>query len=149
MDTVETNVGAYERKRLERLSQQPNTTVFKTEYDATHTAWKSKRLRTVAEGLASRVTAFGEDVSDFQVRKRCLDDPEVLRFQREHPKLYWMLTDRRMVRDSRFQQALGGMFRVREQVEAGVLTEGRDADAMATSSIVTALQSECTPGQAT
>ena len=138
--SLENEVGAFEKERLEKLSQTPNTTVFTTSYDKTHEPWSSSRARSVAERVAQRVTEFGDDVSDWQVRKRCTDDPEVLEFQRTHPKLYWMLTDRKMVSDKRFQQALGAMLKVREKVERGEVAEGRDADAMATSSVVSALQ---------
>jgi hypothetical protein len=140
MSSIESEVGAYEKERLDKLSQQPNTTVFKTEYDSIHDPWEAKRLRGVAERVAKRVTEFGEDVSDFKVRKTCLEDEDVLNFQRQHPKLFWLLTDREMVKDTRFRQALGAMFNVKEKVENGEIEEGRDADALATSSIVSALQ---------
>lgn len=140
MSSLESEVGAYERERLEKLAEQPNTTVFKNDYDSTHEAWKATRLRGISERVAKRVTEFSGDVSDFQVRKQCLDDAEVLEFQRHHPKLYWLLTDRTMVKDMRFRRALGAMFEVRKKVERGDISEGRDADALATSSIVSALQ---------
>jgi hypothetical protein len=69
-----------------------------------------------------------------------MQDEEVLDFQRQHPQLFWLLTDRKMVNDKRFQQALGAMFKVKEKVENGDIQEGHDADALATSSIVSALQ---------
>ena len=65
--------------------------------------------------MAQRVTGFAEDVSDF--------GPEDMhsgqggaRFQRDHPQLFWLLTDRKMVRDRRLQQALGAMLTVKEKV---------------------------------
>lgn len=140
MSSLESEVGAYERERLKQLSQQPNTTVFKTEYDSKHDAWESSRLRGIVEAVAQRVTGFAEDVSDFEVRKTCIQDKEVLAFQRDHPQLFWLLTDRKMVRDRRFQQALGAMLTVKEKVEKGDVQGGRDADALVTSSIVSALQ---------
>ena len=139
--SLENEVGAYEQERLEQLAAQPNTTVFKTEYGNTHESWKVRRLRRVAEALAIRVIEFSDDVSDFQGRKRCMgENEEVLQFQRDHPRLYWLMTDRKMVRDKRFQQAFGAMLKVKEGVESGKIEEGRDADAMVTSSIVSALQ---------
>ena len=139
MSPIASEVGAYEKERLDKLSQQPNTTVFKTEYDSRHEPWEAKRLRRLAEKVAKRVTEFEGDVSDFKIRKACMEDEEVLNFQRQHPKLFWLLTDRKMVKDKRFQQALGAMLTVKEKVENGDVQEGRDADALATSSIVAAL----------
>lgn len=130
----------FEEERLKRLAATPNTTVFKTEYGEAHEAWKVDRLRGVAETIAARTTEFDADASAFQLRKRLMQDEDVLTFQRAHPKLFWMLTDRTMVGDARFRQALGAMFTVREKVERGEVEDGRDADALATSGIVSALQ---------
>ena len=140
MASVESEVGMCEKERLEELSQRPNTTVYKTEYDSSHEPWEAKRLRNVAEMLARRVADFDESVSDFKLRKTCMEDGEVLLFQRNHPKLFWLLTDRKMVSDKRFKLALGAMFKVKEKVENGDVQGGRDADALATSGIVSALQ---------
>ena len=141
--SLNNEVGAYEQERLEELSQRPNTTVFKAEYESTHEPWKADRLRKVCEHLARRVLEFEEGCSDFKVRKVCMsEDEEVLQFQRSHPKLFWMVTDRKMVTDDRFKMALAAMFRVREQVEKGKLQDGRDADAMATTGIMSALKSQ-------
>ena len=68
-----------------------------------------------------------------------LEEEEVLHFQRCHPKLYYILTDRKVVGEPRFRQALGAMLSVRDKVDAGEV-EGKEADAMATSGIVAALQ---------
>lgn len=139
--SLESHVGAYEKERLKRLSEQPNTTVFRAEFEATNEPWAASRLREVSERIAKQVTDLDDSYSDFRVRKLCLADNEVLRFQRQHPKLFWMLSDRKMVRDTRFQKALGAMFTIRERVEQGEVADGHDADAIATSSIVAALQS--------
>ena len=138
--SITSEVGAYEQARLEHLSEQDNTTVFKTEYDCHHEPWNAQRLRGVAEHVAKIVTETNANVNDFRLRKTCLEDKEILAFQRHHPQLFWLLTDRSMVTDTRFQQALAAMLQVKEKVERGDVQEGRDADAMATSGIVAALQ---------
>jgi hypothetical protein len=140
MSTLRSEVNAFEKERLQKLSEEKNTTVLTPDHDFKHTAWKAERLRPLLERIATRVTTeFSEGDDDFHVRKTCLDDPETLAFQREHPKLYWMLTDRAMVKDGRFQEALGGMLSVREKVDSGQVCEGQEADALATTSVVSAL----------
>lgn len=131
---------AYHREHLERLASRPNTTVFAPEHEFTHDAWKVARLRPVLEGLAARVAAFDADVSDFAVRKQCLDDPEVLAFQRQHPKFYWLLTDRKLVRDETFRGVVAGFLQVRERVESGEVPDGHEADALATRGVMAALK---------
>ena len=138
---MQTEVHAYENERLRKLTEQKNTTVLGVEHDFITDPWPEKRLRDVMEPLVARVLAFGDDVSDFTLRKTCMMDPEVLAFQRQHPKMYWMLTDRTVMRDERSRKAITGMLYVRKQVESGAVTEGRDADAMATKTVLAALQS--------
>jgi hypothetical protein len=132
-------VDAYHDEHLRDLADKPNTTVYKTEYDTVREPWKAADARRVAERIAERTASFGDEASDFALRKALLEDEEVLRFQRCHPKLYYLLTDRKMVGEPRFRQALGAMLTVRDKVEAGQV-EGMEADAMATSGIVAALQ---------
>ena len=79
--------------------------------------------------------AFDPEVDDFRVRKQCLEDAEVLAFQRQHPKLYWMLTDRKMVQEPRVRAALTGLIHVRNKVDCGELQDGQDGEAMATRTV--------------
>ena len=74
------------------------------------------------------------------MRKTCLDDPEVLAFQRRHPKFYWLLTDRALVKTTGLRDVVRGFLAVRERVESGEVVEGRDADALATRAVLTALR---------
>lgn len=134
------DVQAYEQERLKELAAQPNTTVYQTEFTDRHDAWKGDKLRGIVEGLAKRVAEADESMSDFQLRKQCLDDEQVLAFQRRHPHMYHMLTDRAFVKDTRFRQAIGAMLTLRERVDSGSLRDGDEADALAMSSIVAALQ---------
>ena len=132
-------VEAYHDEHLRALAEKPYTTVYKTEYDTVREPWKAADARRVAEHIAARTTSFGEETSDFALRKALLEEEEVLHFQRCHPKLYYILTDRKVVGEPRCRQALGAMLSVRDKVDAGEV-EGKEADAMATSGIVAALQ---------
>ena len=97
-------------------------------------------VRPVLSTIARRVASFGDEVDDFVVRKTCMsEDAEVLAFQRKHPKLYWLVTDRALMRQERYRNALGGLLGVRDRVESGALPEGQEADATATSTVMAAL----------
>jgi len=139
---MQTEVQAFENERLQKLSEKKNTTVLTVQHDFINDPWPEKRLRDVMEPLVARTLAFDASVSDFALRKACMEDPEVLAFQRQHPKMYWMLTDRAIMGDERSRKAITGMLYVRKQVEAGAVDEGHDADAMATKTVLAALQSE-------
>ena len=137
---VANEVGAYERERLEALAARPNTSVYTVKHDSVDEPWKMERLRPVLSTIARRVASFGDDVDDFVVRKTCMsEDAEVLAFQRKHPKLYWLVTDRALMRQERYRNALGGLLGVRDRVESGALPEGQEADATATSTVMAAL----------
>lgn len=140
MSSVPSDVAAYQQQKLQELADRPNTTVYTVAHDSTHEPWPASRVRAVSEALAARVASFDAGASDFAVRKACLDDPEALAFQRRHPKLYWLLTDRTMVHDPRFRAAVTGMLHVRAQVDAGAVAEGTDADALATRTVLAALE---------
>lgn len=132
-------VGAFEKERLEALAAKPNTTVYTVKHDNVHEPWKMERLRPVLSKLAARLATFEASVDDFTVRKTCLDDPDILAFQRAHPKLYWLVTDRSLMHEDRFRNALGALLTVRDRVESGQLREGQEADATATSAVMRAL----------
>lgn len=127
---------------LERLASKPNTTVYKREFDRYHEPWQVERLRTVLSCLVKRVLTFDEAyVTDFAVRKACLDDPETLAFQRDHPKLYWLATDRALMRDEQKRNVLLALLQVRERDERGEFKEPCEADAAATAVVMRGLPS--------
>ena len=65
-------------------------------------------------------------------------DPEVLAFQRDHPQLFFLVSDRERVRDPRLRDAVGGLLRVREiQIERALGDD--EANAMATQCVVSAM----------
>ena len=139
---MEGEVSAFHNERLRELAAKKNTTVLTVTHDNVHEPWSVERLRAVLEPLVERALAAGDDVSDFALRKSLLEDPEVLAFQREHPKFYWLLTDRAVMRDARSRKAITGMLYVRGQVESGAVPAGQEADAMATKTVLAALQEE-------
>lgn len=135
-------VAAFHKEKLKRLSEQSNTTVYTVSHDTVADAWPVQRVRAVLESIATRLqTEFrGSDVSDFTVRKTCLSDPEVLAFQRQHPKLYWMVTDREKMKESKYRAVIAALLEVRSRVEKGHIADGEEADAAATRTVIDALQ---------
>ena len=77
---MQTEVQAFENERLQKLSEKKNTTVLTVQHDFINDPWPEKRLRDVMEPLVARVLAFDASVSDFALRKACMEDPEVLAF---------------------------------------------------------------------
>lgn len=128
-------------KRAEELSKRPNTVVYKTEYDSVEEPWPVSRVRAVLESLAKRVQEeFPDSVSDFTVRKKCMEDEEVLQFQRRHPNLYWMVTDREKMKDKKYRSVVSGLLEVQSRVEKGVLQKGMEADSSAHQMVANALK---------
>lgn len=135
------DVAAFQKEKLKKLAEKPNTTVFTVEHENVAEAWPVKRVRKVLESIAKRIqTDFTEADSDFSVRKACLSDSEVLAFQRQHPKLYWMVTDREKMKESKYRAAVSALLEVRSRVERGIIKEGEEADAAATRTVIDALQ---------
>lgn len=140
---LSSEVEAVHAERLRELSERPNTEVLTVEHDATHDPWPPRRLRNVMESITQRaVSTPREAEDDVRLRKRLLDeDPEVLAFQRHHPKLYYVVTDRTLMADPRYRNAIKSMLHIRDEVARGTVGEGQEADAMATSAIVQSLSS--------
>ena len=126
-------------ERLKELASRPNTVVYGETHDATHDPWSAQRLREVTERLAARICDFGEEIDDFRLRKRCIEeDEEFAAFQEAHPRLYWNLTDRKVLADRRALSAMATMLHVREMVERGDVKGGVDADRLAAQGILEA-----------
>ena len=133
------DVQRLQREQLEALAARPNTTVLDVTHDLLHDPWRSERLRPVMDRIVDAALAHGAEVDDFAVRKAGLADPEALALQREHPQLYWVLTDRATMREPRARRAVGAMLGLRERVERGEVAEGHAADALATQVVMAAL----------
>jgi hypothetical protein len=139
--SVPTEVESFQKERLQELSEKPNTTVFTVEHDVKNEPWPAARLRGVMETITARVLATPDDVTDFALRKNLLGyDEEILAFQRQHPKFYWLLTDRAIMREKKSRDAVTGMLFVRDEIERGRVAEGQEADAMATRTVIEALK---------
>ena len=136
--SVPTDVEAFHTQRLRELSEKANTTVLTVEHDQTNDPWPAARLRTVMETITARVLEAPDTVDDFALRKQLLENDEVLAFQRQHPKFYWLLTDRAVMREKKSRDAVTGMLFVRDEIEKGHVAEGQEADAMATRTVVEA-----------
>lgn len=121
-------------------ARDPSAQVMQVSHDAVHEPWKADRLRAVFEKIASRIFSdFGEEEHDFRVRKALLEDDEILSFQRAHPRLYYTLTDRSLMKNQRYRSAMTTLLLLREKADAGRLPLGQEGDAMAASAIVASL----------
>ena len=89
--------------------------------------------RIVQQCLSSTV----ED--DFQMRKELLRDGEIKAFQHQHPRMFWTLTDREVVREPKNVRAIEAMLNVHRMVEAGVVQKGDYSNAVATQAVMHAL----------
>lgn len=145
---VPSNVESVHKDHLRQLSERPNTTVLTVEHDVKNDPWSAARLRTVMESITTRTLATPAEVNDFALRKKLLSEDvyggvpasEVLSFQRQHPKMYWLLTDRTIMCDKKSREVITGMLFIRDEIERGNVAEGEEADAMATRTVITAMQ---------
>ena len=145
MQDVENEVKAFQREKLEELASRPRTTVYDVVHDFKSDPWPAERARKVMESVARRLKEEFSDeerFSDFAVRKKCMEDEEVLAFQRQHPKLYWMITDREKMKNETYRGVISSLLELRKRVDDGSLQSGEEADATATKVVTTLLQSQ-------
>lgn len=127
-------------ERMRRLADEPNTTVLQTDYDTVREPWKVARLRAIMERITKRATQeFAEDADDIALRKTLMEDAEILEFQRAHPKLFWGITDRAMMKEVKYRNSISAMLDIMEQKERGMFRGEYEADGAATSAIMSAL----------
>lgn len=127
-----------ERQRMEELAKRPNTKVLQVTHDFVAEPWPADRAsaavhRIVQQCLSSTV----ED--DFQMRKELLRDGEIKAFQHQHPRMFWTLTDRKVVREPKNVRAIEAMLNVHRMVEVGVVQKGDYSNAVATQAVMHAL----------
>lgn len=138
--SIPSDVQSVHREHLRDLSQRPNTTVLDVEHDIRNEPWSAARLRGVMESITARVMDTPDTVDDYTLRKTLLTgDNEMLAFQRQHPKFYWLLTDRTVMKEQKSRDAITGMLHVRDEIERGNVTDDHEADAMATRTIIQSL----------
>ena len=146
MATLPTEFGEFAREQLETLSERPNTTVYEATHDQVAEPWASGRVSSIMESIAARATTYDPSVHPFRMRKALIEDPETLAFQRQHPRIFDMLTDREMLGDPRFRNAIKAMLHVRREVEAGRVAEGQEAEGLASRGVLAALQQDVVAG---
>lgn len=133
--SLDSEVHAFQAERLRQLADRPRTTVYDAEHDH-HEAWSADSVSTVLERIAARSSDEGDD---FKFRKALLEDAEILRFQRHHPKLFWLASDRAQMREPRYRSAIAALLEVKRRTERGELQGEHEADAAATRVVMDAL----------
>lgn len=134
---MDTSKLAYEKHVEEMRRTHPNATVLETQY-IEHEPWKVETLTNICEQIARR-TRENTEISDlFRYRKSLLKEKDILAFQRHHPKLFWMLTDKDTVSDPKYQKTLGYFLNILYLKESGKINES-DANATA-SKVITTMQ---------
>lgn len=127
-------------QQLESLSQRPNTTVYRATHDSA-AKWPAARVEAAMEAIVKTALECDSTMDDFRVRKKCMEDPESLAFQRQHPKFFWTITDRTMMRNEQYRGILGELLRLHARVEAGSV-ESSAADAQATQIVMDRIQTD-------
>ena len=138
---MQPDVGAYQKEHLKKLAERKNTVVFEVEHDNVANPWKNDKMRGTVERLMKKVMEeFDEDLDDFDLRKKCLEDPSILEFQRVHQKFFWMLTDRKMMKEQKYRDAIKILLHMHSEVEEGL--DVNEANAKVTNMIMKALHDE-------
>jgi hypothetical protein len=129
------------RRHAEEIQRKdPRAKVLELSHDSVREPWPSDRLERVFNSIVRRIYEFPADSHDFTVRKSLLAEGEILEFQRAHPRLYYVLTDRAMMRETRYRDVLKKMLLLRQGVETGGVAADERADAVATQIVVSSLR---------
>ena len=131
-------VSSAERKRLEELAANPKNRVLEVTHDFVKEPWESQRVAKVVKTIIDKSLA-SELTDDFTMRKDLLKDPEIKAFQFDHPRMFWTLSDRTMMREPKYRRAIEGMLNVHLMLEKGVVQKGDVASAVATQTVMHAL----------
>ena len=129
----------------ERIAMaNPNAKVYRRVEGVVREPWKTDRLMDVFDAIVSQTLKKEDDEPVFNFRKRLLRENmngDVLPFQQDHPKLYFMLTDKKTMSQAKYRDALKGMVLVQREVERGNVAKGKEADSMAGTAVLRAIHS--------
>ena len=126
-----------ERQRMEELARRPNTRFAGDARLCRGALAGGPRVRRGHRIVQQCLSSTVED--DFQMRKELLRDGEIKAFQHQHPRMFWTLTDRKVVREPKNVRAIEAMLNVHRMVEAGVVQKGDYSNAVATQAVMHAL----------
>lgn len=132
---------AIERSRLEQLAARPNTKVLQVTHDFVAEPWAAQRVVSVTQRIIDQSLA-SEIPDDFDMRKALLRDEEIKAFQNQHPRMFWTLSDRKLMCEPKYRAAISAMLNVHRMVEAGVVAQGDYSNAVATQAVAHALRGE-------
>ena len=140
LKNMDSEVCSLKQEHLSRLASQPNTDVLKVEYDSHHQPWKANNVKHISN-LIYKYSNSEEtrNMDAFKFRKHCLNDTTILDFQRKHPKMFWVLTDRELMKNTKYQKAISELIDLRSRIDNKTLTDGQEADALATKVVMQAL----------
>ena len=127
-----------ERRRMEELAKRPNTKVLEVTHDFIADPWPAERVTAVTRSIVQRCLASSIE-DDFKMRKDLLCDAEIKAFQHQHPRMFWTLTDRKVVREPKNVRAIEAMLNVHRMVEVGIVQKGEYSNAVATQAVMHAL----------
>ena len=126
------------QQHAERIwEENPNAEIYEVKHDRIQEPWKVDRLQKIFKKIVTRVLEFDESTNDFVIRKTLLQDADILEFQRGHPRLYYVLTDRNVITQEKYAKLVNKMLLLRQSMDGSPPDER--VDAMATNLIVSSL----------
>jgi len=132
---------SYEEAYADKVHEQnPQAEVLTVAYDSRHEPWTTEDLVWVCNTIFGRIYEFPCNTPDFKVRKTLLEDEKILRFQRSHPRMYYTITDRNLMKVDKYRVAIQSLITTRAKVESGHIPDDKMADAFATQAIINSLK---------
>jgi len=130
-----------QRRYAEKIQREnPRAEVMEVTHEFKHEPWKAYDLTVIFDDIVRRIFSdFHPDQADFVVRKSLLQTPSILCFQRDHPRLYYVVTDRSLMANATYRSTLSQMLRVRKEIEAGRLPDDERGEAAGVEAIVSSL----------
>ena len=138
---------ALEKQRLEELAARPNTQVLQVTHDFVKEPWPAERIVRVTNKIIE--TSLASNIKeDFDLRKELLKNTDIKKFQYDHPRLFWTLSDRKLMKEPKYRRAVQAMLNVHAMVETGVVEKGDVSNAVATQAVMHALNEGASAGPA-
>lgn len=114
------SVGCFTEDKLQELSEQPNTVVYKPTHDIVFEAWPPSKVSVVMDAIIKITLSIKtkETIVD-----ECDKDPLLKEFSQKYTKMFEKLCDIKFVRDEQNIQVMKRLILLKAAVDQNMTTE--------------------------
>lgn len=113
-------VGCFTDEKLQELSEQPNTVVYKPTHDVTFTPWPASKVSTAVDDIVKLTKTLKEKTA---IDEACQNQPLLAEFSDKYKTMYSNLTNENFVADVENIRVLKRIILLKAAVDQNMTSE--------------------------